>query len=317
MSVAMHNTRLFPKGLGPGAYRLTGIAARCDWALMTDRIGEPELRGDSSIQPRTVFVSNRSAHDALPYFYFEVLPRIEGNFVLVSGSEDFTVPKQVDARWRANTDAEKQILRTISEDPRLIHWFVENRDEVLPNTSSLPVGYVFDEGQSNLTTIEPGTTQLVDRPLSMLCTHMVRVGPQWDIRREVTELCRDHYSDSTTIVDREVSPREFLTLVRQHPFAVCVQGGGLDPSPKAWACIANGTIPIIKSSSLDDAYRQLPVAIIEDWNADAMTPARLSEWLEVLGPFYEDSALRAQVLYRLSLDFWWSKIIGSFEQFHA
>ncbi len=306
--VSMHNTRLFPKHEGAAAYRLTGIAARCDWVLLTDSLGEPELRGDPSIQPRTVFVSMRSFNDALPYFCANILPRIRNRFVLVSGSEDVTVPNQTDVRWRPNNSDERRAIRAISEDERLIHWFVENRDEVLPNTSSLPVGYVFAEGQSNRVRVAEPATALADRPLAFLCAHQVRDGAQWDVRRNVTRLCRDYYQEFATVVDETLSPEAFIAAVRRHPFALCVQGGGLDPSPKAWTCIANGTIPIIKSSPLDDAYRQLPVAFVEDWDEKCLTPSRLSKWIEVLSPYYEVPALRRNVLDKLSLDYWWSNV---------
>ncbi len=312
--VSMHNTRLFPKHEGAAAYRLTGIAARCDWVLVTDSRGEPELRGDPSIQPRTVFVSMRSFNEALPYFYANILPRIESRFVLVSGSEDVTVPNQTDVRWRPNDMDEHRAIRAIAEDKRLIHWFVENRDEVLPNTSSLPVGYVFSEGQSNRVIIVEPATALADRPLAFLCAHQARAGAQWDVRRKVTRMCREHFSEVATVVDEVLSADEFLAAVRRHPFALCVQGGGLDPSPKAWTCIANGTIPIIKSSPLDDAYRQLPVAFVEEWDADCLTPSRLSEWVENLSPYYEVPAFRRDALDRLSLDFWWSKIVATYDR---
>lgn len=312
--VAMHNTRLFPKGQGAAAYQLTGIASRCDWALMTDRRRGAELRGEPSVQPRTVFVSMRSAHRALPYFHAEILPLIKSPFVLVSGSEDFTVPNQLDARWRPSNSDERRIIREIALDERLIHWFVENRDEVLPKTSSLPVGYVFIEEPINTVRIVEPTTPLIDRPLSVLCAHKIREGAQWQTRREVTRLCQGRFFDFVTVVDEPLSVDGFLTAVRQHPFALCVQGGGLDPSPKAWTCIANGTIPIIKSSPLDDAYRQLPVAFVEDWNEDCLTPSRLSNWVEALSPFYEDPALRRTVLHKLSLHYWWSKIIATYDR---
>ena len=52
----MHNTRLFPKGKGAESYRLTGIAALCDWAIMTDsHQSDVSVRGDLSKPPRTVF----------------------------------------------------------------------------------------------------------------------------------------------------------------------------------------------------------------------------------------------------------------------
>lgn len=315
--VSMHNTRLFPKHEGATAYRLTGIAARCDWVLLTDSQGEPELRGDPSIQPRTVFVSMRSFNEALPYFYANILPRIERRFVLISGSEDVTVPNQTDVRWRPNNTDEQRAIRAIAEDERVIHWFVENRDEVLPNTSSLPVGCVFTEGQSNRVRIVEPTTTLVVRPLGFLCAHQVREGAQWDVRRNVTRLCRERYQEVATVMDETLPPDDFLVAVRRHPFALCVQGGGLDPSPKAWECIAHGTIPIIKSSPLDDAYRQLPVAFVEEWDEKCLTRARLSKWIEILSPYYEVPALRRDVLDKLSLDYWWSKMSAMYDDAHS
>ncbi len=312
--VAMHNTRLYPKNRGAAVYRLTGIAARCDWVLLTDSRGQPHLRGELATQPRTVFVSLRSCNEALPYFRSEVLPRIKSRFVLISGSEDFTVPNQIDGRWRKNNSEEQQAIRGILGDDRLIHWFIENRDEVLPKTSSLPVGYVFEEQSSNLVRIEESTTRLVDRPLAVLCAHRVREGVQWDIRRRVTALCRDRFRELSVVVEEELPSDDFLKVLRRFPFALCVHGGGLDPSPKAWMCIANGTIPIIKSSPLDDAYKQLPVAFVEEWNEECLTPSRLTTWIETLSPHYEDPELRRRVLDKLSLDYWWSKIVTTYDR---
>ena len=205
-------------------------------------------------------------------------------------------------------DDEQQTIRGLAEDDRLIHWFIENRDEVLPKTSSLPVGYVFVDEPTNLVHIVEPSIPLADRPMAALCAHIIREGPQWEVRGAVTRLCRERFQGFVTVVDEELSPHDFLSAIRKHPFALCVQGGGLDPSPKAWTCIANGTIPIIKSSPLDDAYQQLPVAFVEDWDEDCLSLERLSNWIDTLSPFYEDPTLRAETLNKLSLDYWWSNI---------
>ena len=95
-----------------------------------------------------------------------------------------------------------------------------------------------------------------------------------------------------------------------------VHGGGLDPCPKLVHSIVMGTIPIIQSNSLDDAYSQLPVVIIPSIQAflqpnnTAEAQALLEQWGNKYSPFYEpDSALRNETLYKLSEDYWWNQVL--------
>jgi hypothetical protein len=166
--------------------------------------------------------------------------------------------------------------------------------------SSLPVGYVFMDEASNVLKIETPETPIRDRPLKMLCAHRIRNGAQWEVRRNLTDLCIARFQEFSTILTDEISEGVFQQQVRRHPFVLCAQGGGLDPSPKAWFCIANGSIPIIKSSVLDDAYSQLPVAFVDDWTDDCLSLEKLLCWVD---------ELRAQTVHRLSLDYWWRKIV--------
>ena len=311
-TIRVLSTRLFPKNRGANAYQLTGIASRCDWVVLTDGALDKfdvSLRGDLSIQPRTVFLSLRSCFEAIPYFYEEILPKIEAPFVLVSGSEDVTVPNQVDARWRRFNPAEKEIIDKIINDERVIHWFAENRDEQKPKMSTLPVGYVFEDSSSDNLTIEPMESWIAQRPINIFCSHRVREGTQWETRNHVTRLCQNQFQEFSTVTTEELHLANFRRTVRSHPFVLCVHGGGLDPSPKAWYCIANGSIPVIKSSVLDDAYSQLPVAFVDDWNDECLSLEKLHDWREKLAPYYDRGDRRAETLYRLSLDYWWKQIM--------
>ncbi|HAS22668.1 MAG TPA: hypothetical protein DCR51_05905, partial [Idiomarina loihiensis] len=83
------------------------------------------------------------------------------------------------------------------------------------------------------------------------------------------------FSELVTIVNQEVSETKFLNLIEEHAFVLCVQGGGIDPSPKAWTAIAHGSIPIIASSPLDDAYSQLPVAFVNGWDEHSLSEKKL------------------------------------------
>ena len=303
--------RLFPKNLGARAYRITGIAERCDWIVLSDT-AEPHvtLYQRSTVRfPRYIFLSLRSPFAALSYFSEEILPTIRNPFVLVSGSEDATVPIQTDRRWRAFNVQEKRSLAAILEHPLLTHWYAENLSvDDHPKHSPLPTGLVDQSGSEGWMIDVPEVPRLHTRPASLLLSHRVRKGPQWDLRKSVTSIGKQNWNEFTTILEEECAEPEFEQLIQRHAFVACVEGGGLDPSPKAWQSILNGAIPIIRNSALRRAYELLPVVIVQDWEGTAITKSRLDRWLSMLMPYFDHPSLRHQVLERLDIAYWWNFI---------
>jgi hypothetical protein len=105
-----------------------------------------------------------------------------------------------------------------------------------------------------------------------------------------------------------VSDAEYTQLLQEHAFVLCVEGGGLDPSPKAWQAVLNGCIPIVRSTALDAAYARLPVAFVPRWEPASLSLPKLRQWQDELAPAHDDPAQRAAVLERLGIDAWWSLI---------
>lgn len=306
-----HSTRLFPKTMGAEKYRLTGVAARCDWALLSDR-AEPHhhlVRTIKTETPRHIFLSMRNEREAIPAFVETVLPRLNEPFVLVSGSEDVTVPRQTDQRRPAFTPELLNMIQTILDHPLLMHWFAENLDEARdPRFTALPVGMVYPEGDPQQVEDPADRPPTAGRPCRVLCSHRVRPGPQWDIRRAVTDLAQSVWAPWCTVLTEETPEPEFLKIVASHAFVLCVEGGGLDPSPKAWQSILHGTIPIIRRSPTTGPYQDLPVAFVEAWDANALSADRLEAWQGAIAPRFDDPDQRREVLHRLSADYWWEKI---------
>lgn len=304
-------TRLFPKNLGAAAYVVNGIAGRCDWVVLSDR--EPPqatlLRRVETDAPRHVFLSLREPFQALAYFMEHVLPAIQGPFVLVSGSEDATLPRQIDQRWRPFDAAERDHIQSLLGDPRLLHWFAENLDEIHPRMSPLPLGLVFPESPARPRVAVPEIPPTASRPARVLCAHRVREDSQWDLRREVGALCGG-LASTCTLVEEEVAEDDFVALLHRHAFVACVSGGGLDPSPKAWQAILHGAIPIIVSGPLDAAYRQLPVVLVPRWDARAFDPDRLVRWHRRCAGHHDIPALRQETLRRLGIDYWWDQVLA-------
>lgn len=303
------STRLFPKNRGADGYAITGIAARCDWVVLSDsQAPRATLVKREEGSPRHVFLSFRAPFDALSFFLDQVLPQIVEPFVLVSGSEDITVPRQLDRRWRPFSTEEIIRINALLEDPRLVHWYAENLDDAShPKFSPIPLGMVFPASSGPQMRV-PSVPPLGARPTSVLCAHRVRNGAQWDLRREVTRLCRDYFSGFCTVVEDEVPEHRFIELVHRHAFVICVAGGGLDPSPKAWQVLLHGAIPIIRSTPLDAAYARLPVALVEEWNASTLSRAKLGEWTSRYSPIHDIPEHRAVMLQRLGIDYWWTHI---------
>ena len=141
---------------------------------------------------------------------------------------------------------------------------------------------------------------------------------QWTDRFEVAQQClfRRNLCDALNeglvglILDRAYWLRE----VSQYQFVLCVHGGGVDPSPKAWEAVRVGTVPIVERSALVDAYAQLPIVFVDSIRA-MMTWSNLSVqlqlWANQYSPYYEhNSALRNQTMQRLKTVYWYRIIAG-------
>lgn len=308
-----HSMRLFPKGKGADKYRLTGIASRCDWVILSD-YQPPQTHHvyrTGAAHPETVFLSMRNPTAALKFFAESILPRIEKPFVLVSGSEDVTLPTQIDRRWPQFDATTRAFVREISESPLILHWFAENLDAIFaPNVSPIPTGLVPANDNPDEALHSPIVPPIRERPLRILCSHRVRIGPQWEPRRLVTQLAETDWAAFTRSIVQEVPEDEYLALVAQHSFVLCVEGGGLDPSPKAWQSLQYGAIPIIRRTATSRAYADLPCVYVDEWSGDQISLPRLESWRERWAWWFDDPESRANVFKRLGLDYQWSKILA-------
>ncbi|MCW5724838.1 MAG: hypothetical protein KIS81_07755 [Maricaulaceae bacterium] len=240
----------------------------------------------------------------------DLLPMLKAPFTLITGSEDVTLPNQTDLRWRPYNAAERAAISSILEHPLLVRWHAENLDDAAhPKLHPLPLGLVFPDGAPERGVPIPETPSLSIRDNRVLCAHRIRDGAQWAQRVQATTLAKQQWRAWTTVLEEEIGEAEFDDLLREHAFVLCVAGGGLDPSPKAWRALLNGAIPIIRRSPLLDAYSRLPVVVVDDWAEGCITPARLRAWKT----HYELGAMRPNnrgaLIEKLSLDYWWDVIV--------
>jgi hypothetical protein len=159
-----------------------------------------------------------------------------------------------------------------------------------------------------------GTVAIENRPLQFLVAHRMRTGKgPWEKRVKINEMCLDHqdlhaaeslcispHRNATRDHRKGIPQSDYIALAHNASFVLCVKGGGLDPSPKAWEAIMLGTIPIVHRSTLDDAYSLLPVVFVREWRQLFGPVEQVRERLRALRtqltPYYSDPTLRAQVL---------------------
>jgi hypothetical protein len=309
----------------------TGFASRCDWVIGSRQtrykiLPENTAWGDTSQKPMTIFVRT----ELLQTFYHTILPCISHQFVLISGDTDNTLPRQVDRRSPKFLD--REVWQALHTDERIIRHFAENLDELDQRVAAVPIGInpgEFPENDADF--IIPFIARNVSfrsRPLTMLQSDRIRIGPQWLERLHVLHLCNTDWSEfcrsrkptpenhllnsaiyATSIENKHHN--DFLKALSAHSFVLCPHGGGLDPSPKAWEAIAMGTIPIIRHFAGDGAYRQLPVVFVDAFDNETVNIQNLEDWRGALAKYYEDPVLRNEVVRRLMAKYWWDKIEGA------
>jgi len=288
--------------------RPAGVAGKCDWVILEPGV----VLGDENTRPRSIFIAMRAPylHGLLMYFYEVVLPLIENRFVLITASGDITLPLQLDLRFRQYAAIEASIIETIRKDDRVIAWFTENLSAHVDKMFPIPCGVNPNEYDPDLIWKHATALNPVGRKTQkVLCLHRTHnLEPQMHDRMRVSQLAAAKWKSLCVSPDRLLPYQEYFECLSKYQFIFCVHGGGIDPSPKAWEAILLGAIPIIQHSTLDEAYAQLPVAFVDDWDEDAVSSDMLRKWREELLPYYDDPALRSQVMHKLSLNYWWEKI---------
>ena len=277
----------------------TFIQAMCDWYIRETFVG------DINIQPKCVYVKV----EFITKFYNMYYPKInkDTKFILITGFSDKTIPNQVDPRW-SRDDKQYSVIKTLLNQDNLVKWFAENCDELLPKMIGIPTG-VFETPELKLYFNRQFNNQIrFDDNIRVLCCHRTR---GWTHERNLVDKMEktkwNEIVEYVPHIDKDV----FLETLSSYTFTLCVNGGGLDPSPKAFEAIIAGSIPIIKySSGIHSAYKDLPVVFVNEWEESEITPDKLKEWLREKRIFYEDTNLRRDTLYKLTAEYWKTNILS-------
>ena len=296
------STRL-PKQDSYMVHDLYGIAKRCDVFIHDQQVLY------SNTPPKTIFISAYKGFNSIPFFIDTVLPTIVNPIVVVIASEDYTFPYGT-GDLRENFYAiHREKIRNMIDNPIIERLYVENLDALHPKLTPIPLGIHPVNNPNYVKMYQDILTHPVlptkERPIDILCNYRIHMHPpQWADRIRVKQYCQNEWKSFVTWKET-LSVLEHRDLLTKSKFVLCVHGGGLDPSPRAWEAIIAGCIPIMEKSTISDAYARFPVIWVDKWDIDTITQKKLETWKKEFSDTYID---RESIKCMLSVDYWWNII---------
>jgi hypothetical protein len=289
-----------------------GILKSCDYYSLTPYSSIKQLynylplENIKTIKNPTIYVCS----SAILHFINTMLPLIDFSFILVSGDCDETIPNEI-----LTSDDFNKLL----SDQRLIHWFCQNMTIDNHKITRMPIGLDYH----TLTTIPLwGPISSCEHQEKMLLMIKNKSVPFWN--RNIKCYANFHFTMNTKLgYDRkdafkkinkdlvyyeENKVTRLITWNKQkdYAFVICPHGGGLD-CHRNWEALCLGCIPIVKTSSLDNLYKDLPVLIVKDW--EIITNELLNETISIFKTKFDTNEFNIEKL-KLS---YWLKLINSYK----
>lgn len=226
--------------------------------------------------------------------------------LLICG-RDATFPRQVDKRFVTHDEGDMRAIEQLLNSRRFETIFCENLDSDHPGLQPIPTGLVpYQYNMPNVRKIRFSPAPNANRQWLALCAHRLHTGAQFNERRTVTELCRNgSWAAFSEVLDKPVSQIQFQKLLSKASFTYCVNGGGIDPSPKAMEALVAGSIPIMKRSTVSEAYKDLPVFFVDSWDERELTKDIL---LDVLNEYSKQGDFWERVLTFSSEKYWLKRV---------
>lgn len=185
--------------------------------------------------------------DYVEEFFAEIHPLINNRYILVTHNSDYSAPRN---------------CASYLDDDKLIVWFGQNVTYNHPKLHPIPIGIANKcWGHGNTKIIQEIQEATKGSERSILLYMNFAIGTYFEERNKVAALFSPMPYCSVS------SPKEFaayLVDLSETKFVLSPRGNGLD-CHRTWESLLMGAIPIVRTSSIDSLYEDLPVIIIEDW----------------------------------------------------
>jgi hypothetical protein len=210
--------------------------------------------------------------DLLRFFANDILPKINKNFVLVSGDSDLCVPGEA--------LSEKQ-FDSIVNSRYLIKWFAQNTQiQIHSKIIQIPIGLDFHEIYNNPSSNWrlphesrlPGMQELVLVDIKQNALPFYERIPKIYVnfsknndRFRQRKSCLENISHDLLEIS-DFTPRTInWQKTKEYSFVLSPFGVGMD-CHRTWEALCLGCIPIVKAPNFTKLFEDLPVLIVNDWN---------------------------------------------------
>ena len=247
------------------------------------------------------------------HFFNNIVPKIKKKFILILIESDII-----------------NITKTHLDNPKLIHCFTWNKPFIHYKLSSLPIGLNYRRQHESIITFiknnKINETNIIERP-KLLCfncdlkTNIERKRLLKIINKRFNTFCEKlnyiPYSKTITIpsfadgkiVVNITDPKCYDDWTK-YKFILSPQGAGVD-CHRTWEAIIIGCIPIVKSSSINDLYKDLPIVVINNWEELSI------EFLEKKYKEINENKIKNKYNYqKLYLKYWETKILNKLRNIH-
>lgn len=219
-------------------------------------------------------------------FFLKIHPTISEPYILISHNHDYSAPGE---------------FQHMLNDEKLIAWFTQNADLVGNNKLiPIPIGLSNKhwrhsrEHDKMISTVKFSFSKNPPKKkILFYCNFQVNTNPT--ARKPVYDYFR---GIPFTTWESDLTYIPYLKKVASSKFVLSPHGGGLD-CHRTWESMYMGSYPVVKTSTLDPLYEDLPVLILQDWS-------ELNE--EFLEKKFEEFSQKKFNLEKLYFDYWLQKI---------
>jgi hypothetical protein len=214
---------------------------------------------------------------------FRALRRSRRRIVLVTGEGDRPVSQEI---WK-------------QKPPHVDQWFGPNMFVDEANAHGLPLG--LGSASCSVTLKDPGTgnaSEFGNRGGLLYVNFRTETNP--GVRGPLMSTFQKKKGVWLTVEDpaQGTTMESYQSRLADHAFVLCPPGNGED-THRMWEALYSGTIPIVRSSLAMNAFRDLPIVIIDDF--DQISESFLRGRLERMRSAHFNHA-------KLEASFWLDKI---------
>jgi hypothetical protein len=208
-----------------------------------------------------VFVKTDWEH--LKIFFRRYHPQIVNPYVLLTHNSDHSAPGP---------------FSNYLEDPKLLGWFAQNVEgNPHPKLHPIPIGIAnkrWGHGEPHIFSSLLALEKNHDRPYLCYLNFQPSTYP-----KERPYVWNLFAKQSWCVVSEPKALASYLQDLSRSKFVLSPRGNGLD-CHRTWEALLMGAIPIVRTSSLDPLFSDLPVLIVKNW--EIISPSYLNEQYELI-----------------------------------